>query len=197
MPALSADVVDILIASDAWGTRQLLRVCGALPGEQFHRRFEIGPGSLHDTITHMISAMRRWTDRLAERAVRAPIEAIAARPDLKGDARQRTPAELLALLDEAERDLLATMRALASAQGLGGMVTLEWPGAKGEVKVYRFTCAAVIAHVATHGYHHRAQCLNMLRQLGAPVPGVTSGYPELSAVDWQSEVESPPTIKGG
>jgi uncharacterized damage-inducible protein DinB len=29
----------------------------------------------------------------------------------------------------------------------------------------------VLTHVTTHGMHHRAQCLNMLRQLGVtPLP---------------------------
>jgi uncharacterized damage-inducible protein DinB len=30
----------------------------------------------------------------------------------------------------------------------------------------RFARAAVLAHVTTHGMHHRAQCLNILRRLG-------------------------------
>jgi uncharacterized damage-inducible protein DinB len=29
---------------------------------------------------------------------------------------------------------------------------------------------AVLTHVTTHGMHHRAQCVNMLRQLGADIP---------------------------
>jgi uncharacterized damage-inducible protein DinB len=33
------------------------------------------------------------------------------------------------------------------------------------------TRGAVLAHVTTHGTHHRAQCLNMLRRLGVnPLP---------------------------
>ena len=36
----------------------------------------------------------------------------------------------------------------------------------------------MLAHVATHGMHHRAQCLNMLRQLGAPLP-------EIDLLEWQ------------
>jgi uncharacterized damage-inducible protein DinB len=36
----------------------------------------------------------------------------------------------------------------------------------------------VITHVATHGMHHRAQCLNMLRQLGV------TPLPKSSVVEW-------------
>ncbi|MCH7793309.1 MAG: hypothetical protein IID31_13640, partial [Planctomycetes bacterium] len=36
---------------------------------------------------------------------------------------------------------------------------------------YSFTRGGVLTHVATHGMHHRAQCLNMFRSLGiAPLP---------------------------
>ena len=34
-----------------------------------------------------------------------------------------------------------------------------------------FARGAVLSHVMTHGMHHRAQCLNMLRHVGVdPVP---------------------------
>jgi uncharacterized damage-inducible protein DinB len=35
--------------------------------------------------------------------------------------------------------------------------------------------------VATHGMHHRAQCLNMLRQLAAP--GVSDRLPEIDVLE--------------
>ncbi len=139
--------------------------------------------------------MRIWTDRLAGRPLRPRLMARPGQVDPTADAKPRTPDELLTLLDDAERDLSQT----AAACDLGSIVAMEWPAGHGHpagaMKAYTFTRAAVIAHVTTHGYHHRAQCLNMLRQLGAPVPGVTDGYPELSAVDWQAAVELPPAIR--
>ncbi len=194
---LSAELSRILIASDAWGTRAVLDVCEGLPREAFHRRFEIGLGSLHDTLTHMVSTMRRWTDRLAGRAPRAMLHAVPGFPNVSGEAKDRTAGEIRVLLDEAERDLLETAAAIVSQSRLGVTIKLEWPGTgaeEGFIKTYTFTLGAVIAHVTTHGYHHRAQCLNMLRQLGAPVPGVTEGLPEPSAVDWQAAVESPAEV---
>jgi uncharacterized damage-inducible protein DinB len=44
--------------------------------------------------------------------------------------------------------------------------------------------SAVIAHVATHGMHHRAQCLNMLRQLGV------KPLPPSSVAEWAWMVEA-------
>ncbi|MGQ0626775.1 MAG: DinB family protein [Phycisphaerales bacterium] len=188
------DPVEVLIASDAWCTRQILNICAVLPREQFHRSFDIGLGSLHATATHVVSTMRRWTDRLAGRTPRPMLHAVPGHPHVGGEDKDRTPEELSLLLDEAERDLASTMAELRRSHPAGGTLTLDWPGPEGRARRYTFTHGAVIAHVTTHGYHHRAQMLNMLRRLGAPVPGVTDGYPELSAVDWQAETQSPPVL---
>jgi uncharacterized damage-inducible protein DinB len=48
---------------------------------------------------------------------------------------------------------------------------------------YRFTLGAMLMHVTTHGMHHRAQCLNMLRRLA--LPGVSDRLPEIDVLDWQ------------
>ncbi len=194
MPTLSSDPIDILIASDAWCTRMILTICGDLTHEQFHQKFPIGLGSLHDTLTHVISTMRRWTDRLAGRTPRPMLHALAGRPGI-GEAKDRSVDELRSLLDEAERDMVATMKAVRERGELGTTIEVSWPGADGVTKSYTFSRGAVIVHVTTHGYHHRAQCLNMLRQLGAPVPGVSEKYPEASAVDWQAATESPAAVK--
>jgi uncharacterized damage-inducible protein DinB len=41
----------------------------------------------------------------------------------------------------------------------------------------------MLIHVTTHGMHHRAQCLNMLRQLA--VPGISDRLPEIDVLEWQ------------
>jgi uncharacterized damage-inducible protein DinB len=64
----TSDPLDILLAHDRWATRNILDACSKLSDEQFHQRFEMGPGSLHDTITHVLAAMRLWGDLLASRA---------------------------------------------------------------------------------------------------------------------------------
>ncbi len=48
MPTLSSDPVEILIKSDAWGTRLVLDSCRGLSRDQFHQKFEIGLGSVLD-----------------------------------------------------------------------------------------------------------------------------------------------------
>jgi uncharacterized damage-inducible protein DinB len=148
----STNPLDILLAHDRWATKQVLDACSKLTPEQFHQRFEMGPGSLHDTTTHIIQAMRNWCDTLA---------AQEARPRLD-PTEQRTTDQLLALLDETTGDFAA----LARSHPVDGIVSRLLPG-----KTYSFSRGVVLMQVMTHGTHHRAQCLNMLRQLGVkPLP---------------------------
>jgi uncharacterized damage-inducible protein DinB len=102
--------------------------------------------------------MRGWTDLLAGRELQ---------PRLEGTA--RSVPELLALLDAVAADFAASAR----AHPLNDSVTRERGG-----KSYTFTRGGVITHVVTHGMHHRAQCLNMLRQLGV------SPLPQSSVLQW-------------
>jgi uncharacterized damage-inducible protein DinB len=160
---MTSNPLDILLAHDQWATRQLLEACAKLTPEQFHQRFEMGPGSVHDTVTHLLAAFRAWGDMLAGREMR---------PRLEGT--KRTPQELMALLDEISADFAASARAHTT----DGLVTRVREG-----KTYTFTRGGVITHVATHGMHHRAQCLNMLRHLGV------TPLPSSSVLDWMIQVE--------
>ena len=173
-PRAESDPLDILLRHDAWATREVLRACAGLTDEQWHRRFEIGLGSLHDTLTHIVGAMLRWADRIDG----PPTE---LRPSIEGDVR-RTPAELLVILDAAAADLAASAER-ARARGLGTEFAVTLAG-----QTHRFTLGAALVHVTTHGMHHRAQCLNMLRHLS--VPGVSDRLPEIDPLDWQLQARA-------
>src|SRR5438477_1474476 len=96
----SSNPLDILLAHDLWATRQILDACAKLTPEQFRRRFELGPGSLHDTVTHMLAAMRVWADLLAGREQRERLEGT-----------NRSVEELSRLHDEIADDLAESARA--------------------------------------------------------------------------------------
>jgi uncharacterized damage-inducible protein DinB len=154
----SSNPLEILLEHDRWATRNMIEACALLTHEQFHQRFEMGPGSLHDTMTHILTALRGWGDLIAGRE---------QSPRLEGT--ERTPAELLALQDELSADFSATAR----KHPLDATVSRERGG-----KAYTFTRGGVITHVATHGMHHRAQGLNMLRRLGV------NPLPQSSVLEW-------------
>src|SRR5688572_30271054 len=109
---------------NAWATRSMLERCRPLTREQFHQRFDLGPGSLHDTFRHIIGAMLRWSDRIAARPVRESPE--------KG--RERSVDELLGMLDEAARDLEAVARDVYANARFDEMMV--WPSA--DDPKYRF-----------------------------------------------------------
>jgi len=155
---MTSNPLDILLESNRWANRQMLEACANLTEEQFHRRFEMGPGSVHDAMTHVLGAMRGWGDMLAGRE---------QRPRLEGT--RRTAGELLALLDEVCDDFAKTARAHPEDE--------QVVGSRGG-KSFTFTRGGVVTHVTTHGMHHRAQCLNMLRQMGV------SPLPPSAVVEW-------------
>jgi uncharacterized damage-inducible protein DinB len=149
-----SDPLQILLSHNRWATIQILNACAGLTPDQFHRRFEIGPGSLHDTLTHIIGAARTWTETLAGQE---------PRPRLETDGQRRTPDQLHSLFDEAHKGLSAEARRLPLEQTLTRRTR--------DGRTFDITRSAVLLQVATHGMHHRAQCLNMLRQLGVnPLP---------------------------
>ncbi|HVT80033.1 MAG TPA: DinB family protein [Phycisphaerae bacterium] len=150
---MTTNPIDILLAHDAWATQQILLACQPLTPEQFAHPFDMGPGSLQATLTHILGAMQTWTDTLAQRPLGARLDT--------GEQRY-SAAELLPLL----ATISAQFAALARAHPLDETVKRTRNNQE-----FSFARAAVITHVATHGMHHRAQCLNMLKQLGVkPLP---------------------------
>jgi len=172
----TSDPYDILLGHNHWATRVLLERARELSPDDFHRVFPIGPGTLHDTLTHIIGAILRWADRIDGRPVKPSIE--RADGSRVGPMVRRTPDELLALLDQACADF-AQVVDRAKATGVLPEVR-DWT-LGGDT--YRFNVAAAIIHVTNHGMHHRAQCMNMLRHLGKPVNA------DLSEIDWQEAGE--------
>ena len=162
------ELLDVLLAHDRWATAQVLDACAKLTDEQFHRRFGIGHGSLHDTLAHVVSVVRVFTETLA---------GWDARPRPDADGRRRTQDELRSLLEESCQQYAAEAPRRPPSE------TVTRRTRDGRVLV--MTRAAVIAHVATHGAHHRAQCLNMLRHLGV------TPLPPSSVAEWTWTGESP------
>ncbi len=159
--------ITTLIAHNTWATSLLLDDAATLSVEQFHQRFEIGPGSLHDTLRHIIGAMRRWADRIGGAELR---------PSIEQDDRHRSPAELMTLLTAADAQLRTVAEALDASDRWLEPMEFQMP----DGPTYRFQRLTAMLHALTHGMHHRAQALNIRRQLGLP----PIGY-DLDVVEWE------------
>ena len=151
------DLLDRLLRHNAWATRQLIEGARSLSPEQYVCRFNIGPGSVHDTLRHIISVMYGWADSIADRPRRPSLGA-------DGEGPVRSVDELLGLLDEAANELQKTAMMIVNDWRNDEMMSVTFEG-----RTWEFTRGTALAHVLMHGMHHRAQVFNMMRRLGAPL----------------------------
>jgi uncharacterized damage-inducible protein DinB len=158
-----------LLEHDRWATRRLLDAARTLTPGQLHELLDIGPGSVHDTLRHIVGAMRRWADRIEQRELR---------PSIEQESSPRSVDELMALHDEAASDIARIARDLERDHRLDESFEFIIRGWKG---VFRVTFGTALVHLMTHGTHHRAQCLNMMRRLGA----APDALPEIDAIEWE------------
>ena len=166
-----------LLEHNHWATRRLLEACRSLAPEQFHARFDIGPGSMHDTLRHIIGAMRRWADRIDQRELR---------PSIEQDPSPRNVEELSSLLDEAAGDVGGIARRIERSNRLDESFEFVIRGWKG---TFRVTFGTALVHLMTHGVHHRAQCLNIMRRLGV----AADQLPEIDAIEWELHTAAAPS----
>jgi uncharacterized damage-inducible protein DinB len=144
------DLLDRFLGHDAWTTRGLLLQSRGLSDEQLDRPFPIGPGSLRATFDHIVWNMEAWTELMKG----LPI------PTHPGPAATTVP-RLIERLDAAAAEFATVARRVQDEGKLD-----ELFADPGESGVVMKTFGAGIVHVITHSMHHRAQVLNMMRQLG-------------------------------
>lgn len=156
MPRLS-DLIRFQIAHSAWALGELIRHARTLPPEAIERNLGIGPGSLRENLSHTIEAIIFFAENFAGREF---------------DAGQYSEVEPLSKsLDGLEQLLFRSHDRLrysmeeAIAKGLPDRIL--WPNAEGG----SMPASVAIAQVFDHATLHRAQCVNMLKQLGIdPAP---------------------------
>jgi uncharacterized damage-inducible protein DinB len=141
-------ILDRLLAHDAWTTRQLLLRCRELSEEQLNRRFDIGDKNLMQTFEHIVACMESHTDLLLGRTAY-----LTYRDDESLDG-------MLRRLTLVAKDFAEFALEIDGDGTADNMVTNQNNGNRRSV-------GGVIAHVITHGMHHRAQILSILDQLGA------------------------------
>lgn len=142
--------------------RRVLDLVRTLGAEEYARAFPIGPGSLAATLTHIYISEWYYIERLHGRHVP---------PYDTWPVRDETPppfAELESLWTKQAADTLAAIRAV---HDWNAPITYQVTDDDGRVVRVSCTAADLFTQLALHEVHHRAQALNILRQLGKTVAG--------------------------
>ena len=161
------DLLERLLKHDAWTTRQLLFLCVNITDEQLDRDFDIGHRTARATFLHIIRNIEVWSDLMSGLPVRA---------DEANEPPGRAVERMIARLDRAAADLalIAQEVALRDAWDERWIDHIDNPPTEK-------TFGGGIAHVITHGMHHRAHLLYMLRRCGV------SELPEGDVFSWEKQ----------
>ena len=145
-------VLERLLRHDAWTTRTLLHASAELPDAALDREFDVGHKTLRRTFAHIVSNMECWCDLMCGRPQR--------KLNHQG-GRQDTIVALAERLDQVGQELL-TLGIEVATQHREEEFFVDYLSDPHRKK----PLGAGLVHVATHGMHHRAQCIYMLRHLG-------------------------------
>jgi len=144
-------ILERLLRHDAWTTRALLERAAHLADAELDCEFDIGHKSLRRTFAHIIGNMECWCDLMA---------CVPQRESPKGNP-PNSISELTNRLDVVADQLLEIGRRIDREKCEDEFFVdyLDQPPRKKPL-------GAGLVHVATHGMHHRAQCLHIMRRLG-------------------------------
>jgi uncharacterized damage-inducible protein DinB len=159
------DLLDRLLAHDAWTTRQLLILAQPLTAAQWTQPFDIGHVTLRATLEHMISNVETWTALMNGEQ----------NPGEQSTFEGLSPADLLARHDAAMTAFAALAHRIRDAGNWDALWVdiLDDPHRE---KSY----GGAIGHVITHNMHHRSEVMHMLHRLG--VENVIEG----DVLGWES-----------
>lgn len=160
------NLLDRLLAHDAWTTRQLLEVCDSLPDDALDREHDIGHQTLRKTLDHIIGNMEIWSSLMAN-------------TEIDRDSTDQTIRGMLRRLTAAGTRLKNIAQQTASRNAWDELWTdsLDDPPRQKSF-------GTAIAHVITHSMHHRAQILYMLRLSGV------DALPEGDVFSWETATSS-------
>ncbi len=167
-------IAERLLRHDAWTTRELLRLSVGLSDAELDSEFDMGHRTLRRTFLHIVGNMECWCDLMCGKPQRWDGNVI------------RQESSIVSLLDRVEvvgEELVALGKRVAEEKREEDFFvdTLDDPPR-------RKPLGAGLVHVATHGIHHRAQCLYMMRRLGVKdlIEGDAMGWERvyLGLEDW-------------
>jgi uncharacterized damage-inducible protein DinB len=145
------DILQRYLGYETWTLRHMIMRCQELSPEQLHITFDMGHGSLHETLTHVIRNLEVWTDLMRAREVRdlPPITADAALYLARFDAAMADFSDCATTLAEQDRldeTYIDVLDNPPKAKSFGG----------------------TLLHLLTHTTVHRWEVQHMLQRLGLP-----------------------------
>ena len=138
-----------LFIHNDWARQRLMAAATPLADEALDRPFDMGLGSLRETIRHLWSAEQWWLDRWE-------------------GSRSNRPTGRLSMADLHDRFRATARLRDEFLDGLGEAGVsqrVSFTTDAGESQTYPL--GDMMLHVCNHGVHHRAQAVNMVRHLGA------------------------------
>lgn len=143
------DILDRYLGYEAWTLRYFISRCRDLSPSHLHQTFDIGNGTVHATLDHIIGNLESWTDLMRERPMRHL-------PPLTGST-----DSYLQRFDETMADFTDCARALVAEGRLDDTYVdvLDTPPSPK-------TFGGTLLHVLTHSTVHRWEIQHMLQRLG-------------------------------
>jgi uncharacterized damage-inducible protein DinB len=140
-----------------WGQERMLQATAPLSDVQLDRKFEMGVGTLRETLAHLRDAEHWWLTNWTK----GPGELFP-----EGGSRESidTIASSFAKTREARNDMLQTMTDGDLARRVDATPR---PG-----MIKSFPLGVTMLQLCHHGTHHRAQAVNMLRHVGGGIPAL-------------------------
>jgi len=154
-PALDLATLRAYFRYGDWAQRRVLAVAVELSDEALNRPFEIGPGTVRRALLHIRDGEQWWYENWTR-----PIPGEIAK--LPETTAVRELARLFDATALARNAYLDRLRDEDLLRVVGANVAPD-------VRL-KFRLGETLLQLCVHGTHHRAQVLNMLRQLGADVP---------------------------
>lgn len=157
----------------SWVNHNLLAACEQLSEDQLRQPFQIGQGSVWQSLLHLHAAEFVWLEALQGN------EAPLLPGDLPGQLPGNQGAEggFTSLQDLKEKWEILNGRwgrylAAIGPEDLDKLI-YKTSTSSGLGKRFGTKCGDVLLHVCTHAHYTTAQVINMLRQLGiTPLPDV-------------------------
>lgn len=153
-PTLDLHTIRRAFAHADWCNHAVLKACATLTDSQLDRKFEMGLGSLRATMGHILDADNWWFGNWT-----------VGPEHLFPDSKSLSLADITAQysLAAARRNQYISTLSDADLKRIVG--AMPRPGV-----IREFPLGVAMLQIATHGNHHRAQALNMLRHCGAELP---------------------------